>query len=100
MKLFLSLDMNVLPSRTTEDAQNLLDKVTSLVVGPGQLQWGGGVFLSTFGGHDAVLGDLGWEGWLKKLEERISKPVRRPSVVFLKLICSDILHACIFHPAK
>ncbi|WRT67733.1 uncharacterized protein IL334_004705 [Kwoniella shivajii] len=57
LKLFLSLDLMVLP----KDPELLITKVLK-IVGAGrsaQFKWDGRTVLSTFGGHD--LGDQGWK---------------------------------------
>jgi hypothetical protein len=69
--------MNVLPCTTSQDGDHLIQKVSSLVMTgqKGQVRWGGGVLLSTFGGHDAGFGGMGWEGWSSRLEDSISERV-------------------------
>nr|XP_031864159.1 uncharacterized protein CI109_000069 [Kwoniella shandongensis]KAA5531231.1 hypothetical protein CI109_000069 [Kwoniella shandongensis] len=70
LKLFLSLDMNVLP----HDPSSLVEMVTNIVTaGQGsQLRWGGGIVLSTFGGHTM---EEGWKdvihGVKKELREEV-----------------------------
>ena len=74
-KVFLSLDMNVLPSSTTEEADKLLEMILPLMSEDGYLRYKGGPLLSTFGGHEASLGGPSWEGWLEKLNERLGGKV-------------------------
>lgn len=86
----LSLDMNVLPSATTEDMLALVDIVVELGAMDGQLRtrrphlrkrgllrkWQATdegqakIVLSTFGGHDARFGGQGWPGFLEACRSR------------------------------
>ncbi|KAK8858540.1 hypothetical protein IAR55_002767 [Kwoniella newhampshirensis] len=70
LKLFLSLDMNVLPS----DPLLLVDKIVSIItVGEqSQLRWGAEIVLGTFGGH--ALED-GWKEVIRGVEERLGEEV-------------------------
>lgn len=93
LKLFLSLDMNVLPSSTVEEMDKLVDLVIELGSSAAQLRMfdsedgeteenrdqakrkikeeaKGKVVLSTFGGGDCSFGGAGWEGFLKACRER------------------------------
>jgi hypothetical protein len=91
LKLFLSLDMNVLPSSTLEEMDKLADLVVELGSSAAQLRMFGSeddeteededqaerrnkkkgkVVLSTFGGGDCSFGGAGWEGFLKACRER------------------------------
>lgn len=91
LKLFLSLDMNVLPSSTLEEMDKLVDLVVELGSSAAQLRMfdsedddtgenddqatredkgKGKVVLSTFGGGDCSFGGVGWEGFLKACRER------------------------------
>lgn len=69
LRLFISLDMNVLPSSTAEDADKLLALLNEWMESPAQLTWRGGALLSTFGGQDATFGGNGWD--------RLLEPLRR-----------------------
>lgn len=91
LQLFLSLDMNVLPSSTVEEMNELVDLVVELGSSAAQLRMLGSeddetehdedqaerrnkkkgkVVLSTFGGGDCSFGGVGWEGFLKACRER------------------------------
>ncbi|KAJ9114317.1 hypothetical protein QFC22_005769 [Naganishia vaughanmartiniae] len=87
IKLFLSLDMNVLPSSSREDMLKIIDLVEELGRMPGQLKvalphatdriWSDDdvqetekVVLSTFGGGEANFGGAGWEGFLRECKIR------------------------------
>lgn len=74
------MDMNVLPSSTTDEAQLLLDRVLAIMQREGYLRYQGRLLLSTFGGHDKALGEWGWPGLLHHLQsalaERVSEPVQ------------------------
>jgi glucan endo-1,3-alpha-glucosidase len=73
--MFISMDMNVLPSSTPDEAQGLVDKVAGLIKRDGYLRYRGKLVLSTFGGHDKVLGGWGWEAFLRRLEQAVSDQV-------------------------
>lgn len=73
--MFLSMDMNVLPSTTEADTQTLLDKVVELIKKEGYLRYLGRPVLSTFGGHDKPLGGWGWDGFLDRLNKDIGEKV-------------------------
>ena len=75
LHLFLSLDMNVLPSHTNEDAQALLDKTVSLMSQERYLRFHNRKVISTFGGHDAPLGEWGWAGFLARLEDQLGEEI-------------------------
>lgn len=75
IKFFLSLDMNILPSRTREDGDELHRKVWNVIQSEGQMKWNDRPILSTFGGHNAGFGGDGWEGWLTKLNAKLDQPV-------------------------
>ncbi|KAG7562553.1 hypothetical protein FFLO_02027 [Filobasidium floriforme] len=63
--------MNVLPSSTIEDMDNLVDLVVELGSSAAQRnRKKGKVVLSTFGGGDCSFGGRGWEGFLKACRER------------------------------
>jgi hypothetical protein len=87
LKLFLSLDMNVLPSASREDMIELVDMVEELGKMDCQLTvnrrhasnaiWGedvgektGKIVLSTFGGGEADFGGSGWLGFLQECKAR------------------------------
>jgi glucan endo-1,3-alpha-glucosidase len=87
LKLFLSLDMNVLPSVTREDMTKLVDMVEELGRLDCQLVvnrrhaskaiWDedvaektGKIVLSTFGGGEAGFGGAGWPGFLRECKRR------------------------------
>ncbi|WVQ83005.1 hypothetical protein IAT38_005143 [Cryptococcus sp. DSM 104549] len=71
LKLFLSLDMNVLPHSPPSLITTVLNILAS---GPEvQLRWGGGVVLSTFGGHG--LGDEGWREVISGVEAGLEEKV-------------------------
>lgn len=91
-KLFLSMDMNVLPSTSEEDAQVLLDKVVGLMSRHGYLRYQGRLLLSTFGGHDKVLGGWGWEGFLHKVQAMLNERVRRLEDGWCAKLTAD--HVC------
>jgi glucan endo-1,3-alpha-glucosidase len=68
--------MNVLPAQTRDEAEDLLNKVVKIVGNSDAgLRWGGGMMLSTFGGHAVPFGGLGWGGWLKALQDRLGERV-------------------------
>jgi glucan endo-1,3-alpha-glucosidase len=69
------MDMNVLPSSTEAEGQALRDKVLRLLREEGYLRWRGGRVLSTFGGHGALFGGEGWEGWLRSLSQELGEKV-------------------------
>lgn len=71
LKLFLSLDMNVLPFSPLE-LSTLVIKVISSGL-HSQLKWGGKVLLSTFSGHS--LGDDGWVDVLRIVERGLGEEV-------------------------
>lgn len=71
--MFLSMDMNVLPSNTEQDAQNLLEKVVGLIRRDEYMRYQGRLVLSTFGGHDKPLGGWGWAGFLARLNKAIGE---------------------------
>ena len=73
--MFLSMDMNVLLSASTDDAQGLLDKVLGIMRRKGYLRYQGRLVLSTFGGHDKTLGGWGWEGFLQNLQSALGEKV-------------------------
>lgn len=80
-KLFLSLDMNVLPSSSSSDLTSLISKLTKVSHSSSQLRitttpnislvenQPGRVVVSTFGGGDASFGGLGWEGFRDGMRE-------------------------------
>ncbi|CED85570.1 Glycoside hydrolase, family 71 [Phaffia rhodozyma] len=82
-KLFLSLDMNVLPSSTTSSASLLASKIVNFASctryllankdpsGPGthQMTRTGKIVVSTFGGANATFGGIGWKGLFKMVEK-------------------------------
>lgn len=87
LKLFLSLDMNVLPSATGEDMIKLVDMVEEFGKTDCQLTvnrrhasnmiWDkdvgentGKIVLSTFGGGEAGFGGAGWPGFLRECKNR------------------------------
>ena len=74
-KMFLSMDMNVLPSTSEHDAQSLLEKVVGLIRRDGYMRYRGRLVLSTFGGHDKPLGGWGWAGFLDRLNKAIDEKV-------------------------
>ena len=89
-KLFISLDMNVLPSTTHEDMSSLVDLVLEFASFPSQLRipsaitqsdapgrHHGKVVLSTFGGGESQFGGAGWEGFLAACRERGEEASRR-----------------------
>ena len=67
--------MNVLPSSTTVEADELLDKVAGMIDLPGYMRFHDRPLLSTFGGHAAAFGGQGWEGWLRRLNRWTDRPV-------------------------
>ncbi|WVO19194.1 uncharacterized protein IAS62_000472 [Cryptococcus decagattii] len=71
LKLFLSLDMNVLPFSPLE-LSTLVIKVISSGL-HSQLKWCGKVLLSTFSGHS--LGDDGWVDVLRLVERGLGEEV-------------------------
>lgn len=75
--MFLSLDMNVLPSQTAVEAEQLLEKVVGLMRRDGYLRYQGRLILSTFGGHDKTFGGMGWEGFLSEVQQRLGERVSR-----------------------
>jgi glucan endo-1,3-alpha-glucosidase len=70
------MDMNVLPSSTEGDGQALRGKVRGLLREERYLRWKGQRMLSTFGGHGALFGGEGWEGWLRSLNQELGEKVR------------------------
>jgi glucan endo-1,3-alpha-glucosidase len=116
LKLFLSLDMNVLPSSTLEEMDKLADLVVELGSSAAQLrmfdseddeteeddhqtkrrnQKKGRVVLSTFGGGECSFGGAGWEGFLKACRERGTEVSRSITIsirsITLFLLADDIL---------
>ncbi|ORY28480.1 glycoside hydrolase [Naematelia encephala] len=77
LKLFFSLDMNVLPSSSEEEAYDLIDKIAPMISSSASLLWSdsGRPILSTFGGHDRTFGGLGWSKFLQALNHRLGKKV-------------------------
>ncbi|WWC70808.1 uncharacterized protein I206_104760 [Kwoniella pini CBS 10737] len=71
IKLFLSLDLMVLP----KDPKLIFDMVVQIIQsGPSaQLRWDDKLLLSTFGGHE--LGDEGWKEVLRGIEKTLSEKV-------------------------
>ncbi|WVR06299.1 hypothetical protein IAU60_003329 [Kwoniella sp. DSM 27419] len=70
LRLFISLDMNVLP----HDEQQLVNKAVHIISAgkQAQVRWGGGILLSTFGGH--TLGDR-WKEVVHGIEKRLGEKV-------------------------
>ncbi|KAL7411998.1 glycoside hydrolase [Mrakia frigida] len=73
--LILSLDLNVLPCATTQDAQTVVSSILSFynnLGGKHVLRYGRHqkAVLSTFGGGDASFGGIGWKGLLGLLQQR------------------------------
>jgi glucan endo-1,3-alpha-glucosidase len=69
------MDMNVLPSSTETEGKALRDKALRLLREERYLRWRGGRALSTFGGHGALFGGEGWEGWLRSLNQELGEKV-------------------------
>lgn len=97
-RMFLSMDMNVLPSSSRDDAQALLEKVSGIMRRDGYLRYLGQLVLSTFGGHDKVLGGCGWDGFLNRLQSALGEKVGR-SIAGLRRIltgrsCSSRRSSC------
>jgi len=73
--LILSLDLNVFPSSSTQDAQTLVSSILSFYIGSEGnhvLRYGKKhqkAVLSTFGGGGASFGGLGWGGLLGMLKQ-------------------------------
>ncbi|WVF69229.1 hypothetical protein IAT40_004005 [Kwoniella sp. CBS 6097] len=90
LKLFLSLDLNVLPP----DPAVLVDKVLQ-IVGSGkdaQLRWGGGVVLSTFSGQQM---DDGWIDVIAGVEKGLHEKVFFWPSLFLpphEILAKDYVH--------
>ncbi|KAJ9106718.1 hypothetical protein QFC19_003030 [Naganishia cerealis] len=87
LKLFLSLDMNVLPSSDREDMFRIVDLVeefggmtgqfkvtlphaTHLIWSHADNQEAKKIVLSTFGGGDTSFGGVGWQGFLVECKRR------------------------------
>lgn len=64
LKLFISLDMNALPSASAADAAHLARLLARWLAFDAQLVWRRAAVLGTFGGHDASFGGKGWPGVL------------------------------------
>ncbi|KAG8902322.1 hypothetical protein FRB99_004630 [Tulasnella sp. 403] len=69
-KLFLSFDMTVLPSGSTQDADRLQEYIRKYADHPNQMTYGGQVFASTFSGENSFFGQpspvQGWEEAFRK----------------------------------
>ncbi|OCF33439.1 hypothetical protein I316_04859 [Kwoniella heveanensis BCC8398] len=94
IKLFLSLDMNVLPP----DPAVLVDKVLQIVGGgnAAQLRWGGGIVLSTFSGQQM---DAGWRDVIAGVEQGLGEKVFFWPSLFLpphEILAKDYVHGA-FH---
>lgn len=75
LQLFISMDMDALPKWSAEDGDSLRIKVVELMRQESYLRWEGQRVLSTFSGHDATFGGIGWEGWLKGLNGELGEKV-------------------------
>jgi len=73
--MFLSIDMNVLPSSTPGETEDLVEKVVGVMRRDGYLRYSGRLVLSTFGGHDKTFGGIGWEGFLHQIQQRLGERV-------------------------
>lgn len=71
LKLFLSLDMNVLPPSPSELSTLIIKVISS--GRDSQMRWDGKVLLSTFSGHS--LGDDGWIDVLRLVERGLGEEV-------------------------
>lgn len=79
VRLFFSLDMNVLVHDEMKDANVLAVRLARLMETKAQFQYEGKAVLTTFGGHDAKWGGRGWPGFLEILHARMStKPMFWP----------------------
>jgi hypothetical protein len=72
LQLFISLDMNVLPHATLEDAYALADKIQPLLLSPAQMKRNGQPIVSTFSGEYAF-GRDGWKHFLEYLNDKLTK---------------------------
>ncbi|WVQ96734.1 hypothetical protein IAU59_003841 [Kwoniella sp. CBS 9459] len=94
LRLFLSLDLNVLPP----DPAVLVEKVLRIVdsAKESQLRWGGGVVLSTFGGQQM---DNGWRDVIAGVEKGLGEKVFFWPSLFLpphEILAKDYVHGA-FH---
>lgn len=97
------MDMNVLPSSTAEDGANLSKKMLELLEQDGYLCWEGRKVLSTFSGHEASFGGMGWEGWLeglnRELKEKVSACFSRKVMWYTNFTPVGMLLAVILPPS-
>lgn len=70
LQLFLSLDMNVLPAVTEQDATTLADKIGPLLLSPAQMLRNGRPIISTFGGQRSF-GGHGWKPFMDRVHSKL-----------------------------